>query len=169
MQQYFAGNNCIRIVVCLAVLALAAGCATTPKQTVPYPAYSDSDCQAAVKAGALAMTDFSREHTLAQMENRQADYTKARESLANTLAVLEPGKVSPAKPKYERIAVCFETALSGIDHVVAGQRAGDQGEEALGWEIFDQSAGELLLVLEPHANTAAQGPVQSDSRRRPQP
>lgn len=162
-------NNRIRILICLAVLALAAGCASTPKQTVPYPVYSDSDCRAAVKAGAEAMIDCSREHALAHMENRAADYTKARSALAGALAVLHPARLNPAKPEYERIAVFFEASLSAVDRIVAGSEQGDREAEALGWEIFDQSAQELLLVLEPHAKAAAPVTVQPDSRRRPLP
>lgn len=152
-------NNRMRILICLAVLALAAGCAATPapRQTVFPPVYSDSDCQAAVRAGAQAMADCSREHTLAKLENRPADYARAREIIAGAAATLHPARMNPAKPEYERIAVCFETVLTGIDRVMAGQRAGDQTEEAIGWEIFDQSAGELLLMLEPYAGSGAKG------------
>lgn len=113
--------------------------------------YSDSDSQAAIKAGAQAIADCTREQTLAKLENRPANYIKARESLAGALVKLQPGKVNPAKPEYERVAACFETALAGIDRIIDGQKQGDEQMEATGWAIFDQSASELLLVLEPHA------------------
>jgi hypothetical protein len=144
-------NNRMRIFICLVVMALAAGCATIPKQTVPFPTYSDSTCQAAIKTGAQAISDCSREHILAQMETRPANYTKARESLASALAALQPGKVNPARPEFERIAMCFETALTGVDRIIIGQKEADQTAEAIGWKILDQSAGELILVLEPYA------------------
>lgn len=159
--EFLAGNlsNRMRLLICLVVMALAAGCASTPtpKQTVPNPAYSDSDSRAAVKAGAQAIADCTKEHTLAKLENRPADFAEARERLAGALAMLRPGKVSPATPEYERIAVCFETALAGIDRVIDGQVQGDEYMRATGWKIFDQSASELLLVLEPYTG-AAKGP-----------
>jgi len=95
------------------------------------------------------MADCSREHVLAKMENRPANYAKARESLASALAMLKPGKVNPAKPRYERAAVCFEMALTGVDRVITSLKDGDEHAEAIGWEVFDQSASELLLVLGP--------------------
>ncbi len=46
----------------------------------------------------------------------------------------------------------FETALEGIDRIIDWPEGkGSSTMEAIGWEIFDQSTGELLLVLEPHA------------------
>lgn len=161
---FLAGNsnNRMRTLVCLVVLALIAGCATTkaPKQTVFAPVYSDSDCQAAVRAGVQAMADVSSEQVFAKIENRPANYAKAREGLAGALTKLQPGKVSPAKPEYERIAVYFQTALEGVDRIMAGQAQGDDTAQAVGWEVFDRSAGELLLVLEPYAGAGVKGPVQ---------
>jgi hypothetical protein len=160
--EYSAGKYCILIVGCLALTALVSGCASAPKapkQTVFPPAYSDSSCQAAVKAGALAMADCSRERVVAKLENRAPDYAKAREGLAGALAALQPGKVSPSKPEFERVALCFEKALAGMDRVMAGQKQGDQEAQSLGWEMFDQSAGDLLLALEPHAGAAVKSPA----------
>ena len=162
--EFLAGNSnkYIRILVCLAVVALIAGCATTkaPKQTVFVPVYSDSDCQAAVRAGAQAMADFSAEKGLAKIENRAPNYLKARADLEGALARLGPGKVSPVKPEYERAAVYFQAALEGMHRIVIGQEGGDETAEAVGWEIFERSAGELLLVLEPYASAGLKGPVQ---------
>jgi len=148
-------NNRMRILVCLFVMALAFGCAATPKQTVPFPVYTDGACQAAIATGSQAIADVSLENVIAKMENRPADFTKARQSLANALTRLQPGKVNPSKPEYERVAVCFEMALEGVDRIIIGRKEGDQTVEGLGWKIFDQSTSELLLVLEPR--TAAAG------------
>ncbi len=160
--EFLAGisNNRMRILICLVVMSLAAGCASTPapKQTVPNPVFSDSDSRAAVEDGAQAIADCTREQTLAKLENRPANYSKARERLAGALIKLQPGKVSPSKPEYERIAVCFETALAGIDRIIDGQKQGDEYMEATGWKIFDHSAAELLLVLEPHAGAGTKTP-----------
>lgn len=155
-------NSRIFIFVCLAVLALITGCATTkaPKQTVFAPVYSDSDCQAAIREGARAMAECSYERTLSKLENRPADYTKARDRLNAALAKIEPGKLSPAKPEYERIAQCYETALDGIERIIIGASGGDEAAEAIGWEVFNQSAGDLLLVLEPYASAGVKGPVR---------
>jgi len=151
MQERSAGISIKVILVCLIVLSLAAGCASGPKQTVFAPVFNPEDCKAAVKAGALAMADCSRERVLAQMESRQADYTKPRESLASALVMLQPKKQSASMPEFEQAALCFETALAGIDRVVLAQKQGDTTSEAVGWEMFDQSAGRLLLALEPYA------------------
>ncbi|MEN6446122.1 MAG: hypothetical protein ABFD70_00075 [Syntrophaceae bacterium] len=137
-------------------MALAFGCAATPKQkTVPFPVYTDSACQAAIATGSQAIADVSLENVIAKMENRPADFTRARQSLAKALTMLQPGKVNPSKPQYERIAVCFGMALEGVDRIITGRKEGDQTVEGLGWKIFDQSTSELLLVLEPR--TAAAG------------
>jgi hypothetical protein len=162
MRKSFAflagnSNNTIRFLVCLVILALAEGCAATPQQTVPSPVYSDSASQSAVKAGVQAIANCAGEQTLAKLESRAPDYSRARESLAGALAVLQPGKINPGRPEYERIALYFSGALEGMDRIILGQKENDQAGEALGWKIFDQSTQDLLLMLEPYAGPAAKG------------
>ena len=160
MRTHFAGNNRIIICVCLGILALAAGCATTPKQTVWAPVFLENESRAVLQAGALAMSECSRERVQARLENRTADYAKARGDLAGALVRLQPAKQSSTKPQYERAALCFETALAGVDRVIVAQKAGDEDKEALGWEMFDQSAEDLLLVLEPYARAELKNPAK---------
>lgn len=163
MQTRFAGNNRITVTVwvCLGVLALAAGCASAPRQTVWAPVFQEDECRAALKAGALAMTECGREQVQARLDNRTPDYAKARERLAGALAVLQPVKQSSTKPQYERAALCFETALAGVDRVIAARKAGDEDMEAVGWEMIDQSSGDLLLALEPYASAGAKSPAKA--------
>lgn len=160
MQTRFAGNNLIAVCVWLGIFALTGGCAATPKQTVWAPVYHENECRAALKAGACAMSECSREQVQARLENRTADYAKARENLAGALARLQPLNQSGAKPQYEQAALCFETALAGIDRVIAGRKAGDDDKVALGWEMFGQSAQNLLLVLEPYARAEVKYPAK---------
>jgi hypothetical protein len=145
------------MVVCLGALALAAGCASAPKQTVSAPVYSEADCRSAVKAGTLALIAFSREHALSQMEDRAPDYADARASLAAAVAMLAPEKQSPSKPQYEQAAQCLESALAAEDRIVAARKRSDTDAESLGWALYDQSARDLLLALEPHAGASVKG------------
>ena len=76
MRTHFAGNNRIIICVCLGILALAAGCATTPKQTVWAPVFLENESRAVIQAGALAMSECSRERVQARLENRVLKFEK---------------------------------------------------------------------------------------------
>lgn len=131
----------------LFVFAATAGCSGQPRQTVPAPVYSNRTSQAAIQAGALALVDCRREHLQARLEGRPADFTKVRGQLAGALVQLEPARLDPAKPQYERAAAGLESSLVALDRIIAARKAGDDDAEALGWDLFDRAVETLMLAL----------------------
>lgn len=136
---------------CLGLVLAAAGCGARPRYApapVPVPVFAPEESRVAVRSGARALADLRGERARANLGSRAPDYAKAREELSRSLAALQPAKLSPKKPELERAAVCLETALAAIDEVIAARGADDPRAEEVGWEMFDQSAQALLLVLE---------------------
>lgn len=148
MQEIFAASRRFPACICLCVMALVGGCSATRPQVVPAPVFYNNDCQAAVLSGAQAMADCSREQVVSMMEKRAPDYSKARGDLARALVTLQPAKQNPSKPEYEKAAICFETALAAMDRIIVAQEKEDRDGAAIGWEMLDQSARSLLLVLD---------------------
>ncbi|MBU1244851.1 hypothetical protein KJ612_16755 [Myxococcota bacterium] len=131
----------------LFVLAAIAGCSGKPRRTVPTPVHSDRATQAAIQAGALALVDCRREHLQARLAGRPADFSRARGQLAEALVQLEPARLDPAKPQYERAAAGLAMSLEALDRIIAARGAGDADEEALGWDLFDRAVESLMLAL----------------------
>ena len=155
MQEIFAINKFIfRRAICLCVMALFVGCAASTSQVVQAPVFYPEDCQVAIRSGTRALADFSREQVTAARDGRMPDYSKARSDLARALVTLQPAKQNPSKPEYERAAVYLETAQDAMDRIIIAQGKRDQDMAAIGWEMLDQSARSLLLVLDSQKTSA---------------
>ena len=131
----------------LFVLAAIAGCSGKPRRTVPAPVYSDRASQAAIQAGALALVDCRREHLQARLAGRPADFSAARGQLAAALVHLEPARLDPTKPQYERAAAGLAMSLVALDRIIAAHKTGDAEAEALGWDLFDRAVEALMLAV----------------------
>jgi len=97
--------------------------------------------------GAQALADFSRENVQARLQRRPADFTQARDRLAKALDLLQPARLDPARPQYERAAAALESSLAAQDGIIAARKAGDADGEALGWEHFERAVEALMLAL----------------------
>lgn len=155
MQNSFVSDS-LRLFLTAACLMLMSGCAGTTVPAVKSPAYSSIASQQAVHSGSSAMADFRRVHLVAAKEGRTADYSRARAQLAGALAALRPSRLAPGPPEYEPHALCFETALAAMDRIISAQGKGDREGAAIGWEMLDQSAKSLLLVLDRQTTSSGQ-------------
>lgn len=154
MQEIFAISKLLRRGICLCVMALFVGCAATKPQVVQAPVFHAADGQTALRSGTRALADFSREQVSAVRDGRKPDYSKSRGDLARAVGMLQPARLSPSKPEYERAAICFETALAAMDRIIVAQGKRDQDMAAIGWEMLDQSTKSLLLALDSQPATA---------------
>lgn len=135
-------------------LLVAAGCATSappPRPVLVASVPAAVANPAAVRAGVQAMAEFRREYEVALAGKRAPAYAPSRNDLAAALAALQPARERPPVAGQARSAVCLETLLAAMDRIIAATKAGDARAEAVGWEMFDQAAAELLLTLKPPA------------------
>jgi hypothetical protein len=132
---------------CLA-LSIAAGCAGAKSRPVPPPpVLSPHAAQAAILAGVESLADFRRERVVSLSQHRAPAYAPARKALGDALVVLRPSGAVFGSTGFEGAALALETAGVAMDRIIAATSKGDARAEAVGWEMFDQSVGAILLAM----------------------
>lgn len=147
-------NNTVRdrarrlvAVACLA-LSVAAGCAGAKTRPVPPPpVLSPQAAQTAILAGVESLADFRRIRVEANLQHRSPDYAPARKALGDALVVLRPPGAVFGSTGFEGAALALETAGVAMDRIIAATAKADARAEAVGWEMFDQSVGAILLAV----------------------
>lgn len=136
--------------LCLLLAFLAAsiaGCAGAKPREAANPAFLSHEAAVdALLVGVDSLAGFRRERVVAESQKRPPDYAPARKALGDALATLRPADTLPS-PGYERAAIALETAQVAMDRIIEATRRGDGRAEEVGWEIFDQSVGDLLLAM----------------------
>jgi hypothetical protein len=151
MRTDTADDHAPRLVaiVCLVSL-LAAGCAgAKPRPASPPPVLSEQDAKSAIRAGVQSLADFRRARFEAESQRRPPDFAPARKALEDTLAVLRPSGGALGPVELEGVVLALETARDAMDGIIAATANGDARSEAVGWEMFDQSVGAIILTAKP--------------------
>lgn len=151
MRTNTADNHAPRLVafVCLVSL-LAAGCAgAKPRPASPPPALSEQAVKSGIRDGVQSLADFRRARIEAESQRRTPDFTPARKALGVSLAVLRPAGGALGPVELEGAVLALETACVAMDRIIAATANKDALSEAVGWEMFDQSVGAILLTAKP--------------------